>query len=292
MNDLIHKRLIEATHFCVAPMARMLLRAGISYRQFSEAAKMAFVQEAMRDPKKKSKVLNTSRIAARTGLSRKDVARIRDVLESKQTLLQEFYGDNSSCGNTVRVLQLWYSHPDFLNEAGEPLDLQMDGPSPSFSALVKLAGGDVPSGAIRAELLAAGAAEERPDGQLRVLKRCYIPSDSVEDMVVGMTYILRPAIEVLAENCNRPPHERHFQRVAYSDRVRKQVVPTIRQNVKLNLATVLQAMDELLTEHEIDPDEPDEEGKWVSVGLYYYEGDPPPTSNFQRLKSAHRDPGK
>jgi hypothetical protein len=284
MNDLLHKRLIEAIHFCVAPLARMLLRAGISYRQFSEAAKMAFVQEAMRDPHNKSKALNTSRIAARTGLSRKEVARIREVLESKQTLLQEFYGDNSSCGNAVRVLQLWYSHPTFLTEAGEPLDLPMDGPSPSFTALVKLCGGDVPAGAIRAELLQAGAAEETPDGQLRVLKRCYIPSDSVEDMVVGMTYILRPAFEVLAENCNRPPQERYFQRVAYSDRVRKQAVTTVRQRAELRLAAVLQAMDDLLTEHEVGPDEPVEEGKWVGVGLYYYEGDPPPSSKLEKSK--------
>lgn len=49
MNSSFQQKVLAATHTCIRPFARMLLRSGINYQQFAEIAKNAFVDEAARD---------------------------------------------------------------------------------------------------------------------------------------------------------------------------------------------------------------------------------------------------
>ena len=78
MNSLIQVRVLEATRACLRPLARVLLRSGINFRQFEEIAKDVFLEEASAERDGRGRRANVSRIAVRTGLSRKEVARIRD----------------------------------------------------------------------------------------------------------------------------------------------------------------------------------------------------------------------
>jgi hypothetical protein len=55
----------------------MMLRSGIGYRQFAELAKLAFVQEAIGEKDRRGRRTNLSRVAIRTGLSRKEVSRLQ-----------------------------------------------------------------------------------------------------------------------------------------------------------------------------------------------------------------------
>ena len=65
--------------------------------------------------------------------------------------------------------------PTFVDKSGLPIDLPFDGGEQTFSGLVKLVGGDVPAGAVRAELLAAGGIVELPNGKFRAQKRFFVP---------------------------------------------------------------------------------------------------------------------
>src|SRR4030095_6312016 len=123
--------------------------------------KRAFIEEAFGERNGRGRPTNISRVAVRTGLSRKEVARspnMGDVSHDSHPSRKH--------SRPARVLQLW--HSEYVADNGDPLDLEFDGNPRSFTDLVRRVGGDVPAGAVRAELLSAGGMIELPNGKLRV----------------------------------------------------------------------------------------------------------------------------
>ena len=63
------------------PIARVMLRAGISWRELSDVLKTTYVEVATEDFGIRGRPTNISRVAILTGLTRKEVRRLRDLLE-------------------------------------------------------------------------------------------------------------------------------------------------------------------------------------------------------------------
>ena len=285
MNNSIQVRILAATKLCLRPVARMLLRAGINYRQFSEIAKLAFLEEALSERDSRGRRPNLSRIAVRTGLSRKEVAKTRHLMAADKAHGRESAGIGNRSGLAARVLQLWHSDPAYTESAGAPRELHFSGERGSFSALVKLAGGDVPPGAVRAELVSANAVVEGVSGQLRATKRHFVPGDVDEDMVVGLTHIVYPVVEGLARNTGPLKADPFVQRLAYSDRLPSVAIPHFRNVASDRCADFVQSMDDWITANERSPDEQVVEGHRVAVGVFYFEGAPPHVSQEHELGS-------
>ena len=129
------------------PLARLFLHFGISYREYCELSKTAFVAVAAEDFGVHGRPTNASRIAAMTGLTRKDVGRIRRKIESGESAQV----DRQSPIN--EVLSAWFSAAEFLDARGQPRRLPLKGERASFESLVRQFAGDIPEGAMRKELL-------------------------------------------------------------------------------------------------------------------------------------------
>ena len=135
------------------PLARLFLYFGVSYREFCELSKAAFVTVAGEDFGVHGRPTNASRIAAMTGLTRKEIGRIRRKIASDESAL------------TVRqspvneVLSAWLSVDEFLDGRGRPRRLPLKGDHASFEALVRQFAGDIPEGAMRKELQRIDAIE-------------------------------------------------------------------------------------------------------------------------------------
>ena len=195
MNTGLHTRLLRSVYACVRPLARLLLRSGVTYKTFGEIAKTAFVHEAMLESDSKGRLTNTSRVAVRTGLSRKEVRRIFEGGSAHKVRVDHF-------GPPARVLDVWHSDPRFLSATGSPRDMPFEGEDPSFSDVVRTAGGDVPPGAVRAELLRASAVMELDNGHLRPTKRYFVPGDFDEKAITILSGILFPMIAGVDHNSN------------------------------------------------------------------------------------------
>jgi hypothetical protein len=244
----------------------MLLGAGVSYPQFEQLAKRAFIEEALGEPDLRGRTTNTSRVAVRTGLSRKEVAKVRQEILTSTLNVQTF-----QIGRPARALQLWHSEREFLNEKGNPLDLPFDDDEPSFTTLVKRVGGDVPAGAVRAELLAARGMTELPNGRFRAQQRFYIPSEFGEDLVVGLAFIVSPMLETLSHNLTSPP-KAFFQRVAYSDHVPESDIGLFRAYGHADAAEFMERVDRWLAEHEDKAASVSENvDRRVGIGVFYFE---------------------
>ncbi|MDH4167394.1 MAG: DUF6502 family protein [Gammaproteobacteria bacterium] len=263
----LQERLLDAVARCMRPIARMLLGAGISYAQFEEVVKRAFVAQALGEPDAKGRTTNISRVAVRTGLSRKEVSRVRQLLEAP------IRKDDSTIqiGIPARALQLWHSDRIFLSESGLPIDLPFDDGEQSFSGLVKRVGGDVPAGAVRAELLSAGGMVELPNGKLRVQKRFFVPSALDEDLIVGFSFIVAPVLETLSHNLD-DPSTAVIQRVAYSDHLPQGALAEFRKMSHVQAEGLMNSIDEWVSAHEDPSSATVDPTRRVGVGVFYFEG--------------------
>jgi len=249
------------------PLARLFLRFGRGYREYSELSKAAFVSVAAEDYGVHGRPTNVSRIAAMTGLTRKEISRIRDRIEAgeaaitqRRTPLQE-------------VVSAWQSNEEFLNESGEPATLPLNGERGSFQSLVRQFAGDIPEGAMRKELERIGAAELVDDA----LRLCPV-SPGIARAEENMASQLRagpyPLLTALAHNemvhkdRDSWPLEQIGQKL-----IRKSDVGRVRKlvSVRLRAATtnIADLLDAYATLHAGQGT--DEATVAVSAGVYYAE---------------------
>ena len=164
MQDNIQRQILDALLVALRPLARALLRAGIGYREFAEISKTAFVGIATKDYGLRGRPTNISRVAVMTGLTRKEVKRIRNKTEAGEASVV------IRMPPMTELLHRWYTEDDFVDAHGLPQPLPFDGPGISFSDLVRRYGGDIPPGAMRTELKRIGAVNQGREQQLKTLQ--------------------------------------------------------------------------------------------------------------------------
>jgi hypothetical protein len=165
-NDF-KKPLLAACRHLLHPLVRILLRHGISYGEFADSVRGAYIDIAQNELVPPDRPQTDARIAILTGLTKQDVFRIR-------TLDGE--GEGVGLNRIARVLQGWSQDPQYLGPYGLPLEVPFSGGRLSFEELVRRYAGDVPARALLEELLRVRAAFETDDGYVRLLNRTYMPA--------------------------------------------------------------------------------------------------------------------
>ena len=82
MQEKLKQQVLDAFLLVMRPIVRILLRYGIGYREFVEVTKTAYVDVASSDFGLRGRPTNISRVAVMTGLTRKEVKRLRDKIAS------------------------------------------------------------------------------------------------------------------------------------------------------------------------------------------------------------------
>jgi len=270
MSSDIQVRLMAAAYACMRPFARLLMRSGVTYKSFAQMAKTAFVHEAMLERDSKGRITNASRVAVRTGLSRKEVRRISALLGGQRANGSARF---DHAGPPARVLHAWHFDPRFVDPDGSPLDLSFEGTTPNFTELVKAVGGDVPPGAVRAELQRAAAIVELDNGMFRPTKRYFVPGDFDEKAITTLSGMLFPMLSGLDHNTNPSRTAGGFiQRIAYA-RLSGQDRESFRIWSRAEAIRFIESIDDWLTSRESNSAEIDSDSGPISgVGVFFYEG--------------------
>lgn len=273
MNSTLQVRLLQCIASCLRPLVRIMLRSGIGYPQFAELAKLAFVKEALSEKGDRGRPTNVSRVAIRTGLSRKEVSRLnrQGGSDGQPTSLARAVDYHSL--HAARVLQLWHADPRFVDAEGTPRILPFSELGSDFGSIVKAAGGDVPAGAVRAELLAAGAVVELEGGALKPTKRHFVPADVGEELLVGFTHMVIPVLEGLVRNTDERCDAPFIQRLVYSDRLAPAAAPLFREVARDRVTKFVQSVDDWLSPNELEDVEVGKPYRF-GIGVFYYEGVP------------------
>jgi hypothetical protein len=265
MADTTHSVILRACYSFLLPVARFLLRAGISFREFEELGRKAFVEVSASEFGLRQRPTNTSRIAAMTGIPRKEVKRLREAPDPWNGFPRQ---ELSPLGD---ILHHWYTHPQYLDFNGLPLPLKLDGDEPSFEMLARLCAGDLPPGALKVELVRAGAAEIGSDGFIRVLKRVAVPNAFDEKLVTSLSFNLYALASTIAFNSN--PHrktEGRIERFVQSEKLPAFTTQKLKPLIRRRIESFSEDLDDMFSAAERGCEE---HGKRVGVGVYYYEDD-------------------
>lgn len=268
MQDDIQKQILGAFRVVLRPMARILLRFGIGFREFAEVAKTAFVDVASSDYGLRGRPTNISRVAVMTGLTRKEVKRLRDKLSSDSDRLP--VRTTPLCV----VLHRWHAEGDFLDHNGRPATLSFGGKSPSFSELVRRFGGDIPPGAMRTELKRVGAIKEDEHGNLKVVRRSVVPVGKHDNLVAALAHSAYPLLATIAHNVNTENKEdRWAQYTAFTQAVKGSDVRRVRRISSDRLIEFAESFDDLFIAYESlnEADNEQEQRNTIAVGAFYFE---------------------
>jgi hypothetical protein len=172
-SEDLRDQLKKAYRRLLNPLIRILIRNGVTSTEMEVLIRQVFVDAATGDEfQLPGRRLSDTRVAILTGLSRKEVHRLRNETDSVK------FGTNFS--RVSRVIAGWNQDPDFTGPYGLPLAIPFeDDPgidAPSFVELVKRHSGDMAPRAMLDELLRIGLAELDDDGLIRSTGRTYIPS--------------------------------------------------------------------------------------------------------------------
>ena len=264
------EQVFKGCRHLMRPIVRFLLRHGVTWDELSEISKDMYVDVAREEYGIQGRPTNNARVAMMTGLSRREVAHVRD------RLLDEHDSPIQRQGNRIsQILTGWHVDEEFTDDNGQPKDLPSTGPSASLSSLLKRYAGDLPHGALKKEMLQLGLIEESPDGPLKVLQRDYVYTTLDPEIVRQMSVALHDHATTLEHNIN-PDRKKpaRFERMADNARISTRSAKTFMKLVENRGMEFLQEIDAWLSTHEIDESNDDTDRQVrVGVGVYLIHDD-------------------
>lgn len=168
MSENVKKSLLAACRHLLHPLVRILFRHGVSYGEFSDSVKAAFIDIAEAELVPPDRPATDSRVGLLIGLTDREVIRIRKVFHSDD--------DEVGLNRIARVLQGWSQDPAYLGPYGLPLEIPFEGDGISFEQLVLRYADDAPPRLLLDELVRVGAAIETDDAYVRLINRTYLPT--------------------------------------------------------------------------------------------------------------------
>ncbi len=226
------------------PLVSIMLRCGMTWREFSELSKATYVQAATEEFGINGRPTNVSRVSILTGISRKEVKRQRDLLATKQPPIKRKTTD------ATRLLSGWHQDPDFLDGDGSPRLLPADGANPSFGSLFARYGGDMALPTMIKELLKTGAMQRTEDDTFKVLSRYYQPSVTDSENLTFAVDRIYDVVETMKNNMFPEEFDTpRFGGFAANDAIPLTTIPEFNAYLDKRGQAFLEEIDDWLTEH-------------------------------------------
>lgn len=262
MNTTLHQIVLHI----LRPLIRILHRKGLAFGEFSLLARKVYVEMAEEALSENGEKATTSRIAISTGLTRKEVAQLRQQDTEQLTNLARY-------NRSVRVIGGWINDPDFNTPEGQPATLNLQGSLPSFETLVGRYSGDMPCRAMLREFLQSGVAMQLSADTVSLVTDAYIPQGSETEQLS----ILATDVALLVNTINHNllvADGRHFQRKVSYDNLPVEALPAFKQMVNEDAMALLLKLNAWLAQQDRDhnPEAAVGSGRMrAGVGIYYFE---------------------
>lgn len=172
-SNYARKQLLYALRCVLRPIVRILIRAGIRFDEFSELARAAYIESAIRDGVDDAGTPTRERVSLATGVTLQQVDHYVEHEEelpvAQPTLLKV----------AVEVLHRWHKDTDYVAADGTPVELEFEKPyGRSLSQLISEIDPNVGPGMVLAELLRAGAVTYADEMKFRPMTRSLIPPET------------------------------------------------------------------------------------------------------------------
>lgn len=235
------------------PIARFLLTTGMSFGQFVDIAKRAYVTAAL-DSSNADKSISS--IAAKTGIARKEIARIKD---ETSPAVAEIARELSL---PAAILTRWHQDPEFVLKDGRPKSISLR----EFETLTGLVDEAIDADEMLKELLKSNSIERTAEGSFVPIKRYFIPRR--EDPRRILRFGIRIADLANTLESNASSNEPVIEASAYNPSIALEHLPILRQIARVQASSLLQSLDDWLTSHAAATNEP---GVRAGLGVYFFE---------------------
>lgn len=266
MTSTTSDQALAAARQWLRPLVQVLIRCGITWKEFADLAKRSYVEVATESFGKRGRQTNVSRTAMLTGLSRREVRLQRERLQS----LPQAWSGYVTKGSLL--LSRWHLDPDFLDARGSPQALSTEGDD-GFPELIRRCGaGDVAASTLLKELRSAGAIRDLADGRIAPLMRDYLPQPMDAELIrLWGTVISDVSTTFLHNLTRRATVPARLERAAVNGRVRADALPAFRKFIESEGQAFLERADAWLSAHQAPADQPvDKEGEIrLGVGIYH-----------------------
>jgi Family of unknown function (DUF6502) len=260
---------LSATWQMMEPIIGILLRNGVTHKEFSLLCKQLYVKIASEEFGIRGRPTNMSRVAMMTGLDRKEVGRIKENLQQDNTAkVSEQHQDRLN-----RILSGWYQDKDFIDAQGQPKLIGIDEDDICFNLLVRRYGGDLPASALLKELKRVGIVEEI-QGKLRVLGRYFVvdPTDAAALLRAGN--VIQDIANALEHNLYKANVQKNqpkrFERRASNPQMPLQSLAEFRAFVETEGQAFLERIDAWLSAHEASSNDRDSTQIKMRLGVGAY----------------------
>jgi hypothetical protein len=266
MSENVKKSLLAACRHMLHPLVRILLRQGVSFGEFADAVRGAYIDIAAAELIPSGRPQTDTRLGILTGISARDVGRIR----------AGDADDDSEVGanQIARVLQGWSQDPEYLGPYGLPLEVPIEGDRTSFEALVERYAEGVSARTLLDELVRVNAAFETDDGYVRLLNRTYVPSPLDRVGLARLGNVVNYFIDTVDFNLQKKKQgEGRFERYAITmEGLAPADFVAFDQLVREKGQEFLEILDDWLGQHEIKGGHklPPSESIRTGVGMFHF----------------------
>lgn len=266
--------LYSALQQILRPLIKLMLSRGLSFAEFSQVAKQIYVEQAETLLLQEQEKITTSRIAIRTGLTRKEVAKLRDNVANNDMDV------SIRVNRGIRVINGWSHDEIFLDQEGKPAILNMQGEN-GFAALVQKYSGDMPYRALLKELIDSGLVSQTGE-QVALQQLAYIPNNDEKAMIKLVGTDTAFLLSTMAHNLTPNQTSPFFQRKVCYDHLSAETLDTFKSMVEKDGMALLLKFNQWLSEksqHQVQHS--DSPSFKAGIGIYYFEQPSPP------LRSQH-----
>ncbi len=279
----MNKTLSLAILKLLRPLVRVLLQNGVSYGEFTELAKQSFVLTADLDYQPESRKQSVSRIAMMTGITRKEVSRIREqqlatqIQETPDPLSQPLSPEPYN--RRTRIISGWNRDNIYLDNDGKPRTLPLEAETGSFAELVKKYSGDIPVRAALDELVRVGAVTIPKTGYVRLSTQgAYVPNKSQDAKIEILGNSVADLLGTIEHNLVATSGTTHLQLTTAYDNLPRSAVDAFKQLSRKDAKALLANMDRWLAQRDRDASDesqaPYQDGRMrLGIGIYYIEED-------------------
>ena len=187
---------IQAIRGVLKPLVRFMLSQGLTYTILIDLLKAIYVEVAMNEFKLEKKRQTDSRISLLTGVHRKDVKRLSEMIEADAPP-----PENVTLG--AQLVAKWIGQPNYVNKQGRPIPLTRgakEGGEKSFEALVASVSKDIRSRAILDEWLRLGIVHMDANDCVCLDTEAFIPKQGFEEKAYYFQHNLHDHIAASVSN--------------------------------------------------------------------------------------------
>ena len=272
----MNSALYNASYKLISSLTKIMLRKGIAFNEFIQVVKQAYVDTCENHLLETEGKATTSRIAIATGLTRKDVAKIRKTPLTPETISLKY-------NRSIRVISGWLEDKEFCTPGGFPEVLPINGIEKSFSVLVERYSGNMTTRAMLDELESVGVVKRIEKEHVSLQQHAYVPSGDEDESLRIMGTDVSLLIATINHNMTSDPDDAYYQRKVCYNNLPEECLEELRTLVKIESQRLLEKYNGWMMQNDRD-ENPKLKGtgrKQAGVGIYYFENDSAPEEKSQ-----------